>query len=293
MTVSTDVRHDATTLTVLMGREVRDGDSIHCGAFTPIALGSAMWAMARHAPNAILLPISFSGTRVLRPFPISYGLLETMALDIGVQYPMSDVFAHVEGPAGCSYEPVNALQVDGYANLNMSVIGSFVRPKLRGPGVAGLDVLTHMMHDRLVLYVPRHSPKVLVAELDFVTAVGNDPARRAQAGASPAGGIAKVITNLCVFEPGDDARLVLTGIHDGVTVDQVRASTGFEVRVDRRLDVIKPVSADELELLDWVDPLRLCEMEFLSAADRRERLMEVWARELEFASLATAPPVTA
>lgn len=273
-------------LAVLLGREVADGDVIHCGAFTPLVLTSGMWALAHHAPNAVILPISLSATRVHRAFPISYSLLEGMTQSVGLEYAMTDIFTHVEGVEGCGFEPVNPLQVDAWGNVNTSVIGDYERPKLRGPGPAGLDILTVMMHDRLIVYTPRHSRRTLVEDVDFVTAVGNDPQRRNRDQVAT-GGVKKVITNLAVFDPGEDGRLTLSSTHPGVSVDEVREQTGFELPANGAVAQTEPPTEEELAVLEQVDPLGIRHFEFLSATERRARLRELWTREAEyFAALA-------
>lgn len=268
----------ASQMAVLMGREVADGDVIHCGAFTPLVLASGMWAMAHHAPNAVILPVSLAGVRIFKPFPISYSLLEAMTLANGVQYTMTDIFTHVEGPEGCAYEPINPLQIDRWGNVNMSVIGDFRRPDLRGPGAAGVDILPIMVNHRLLIYCPRHSPRIFVENVDFVTGVGNSAERR-NANGVRTGGIRKVITNLAVLEFDDTGRMMLTATHPGVSAEDVQRETGFELAVADHLDQTESPSEEELGVLEQIDPLGIRSFEFMSAAERRARMLDLWASE--------------
>jgi glutaconate CoA-transferase subunit B len=59
-----------------------------------------------------------------------------------------------------------------------------------------------------------------------------------------------VITDLGVLEPGADGELVLTEIHPGVTVEQVRESTGWELRVADELKTTEPPTDEELRALE-------------------------------------------
>lgn len=281
MTTSTTDYGDADLMTIVLGREIKDRDVIHCGAFTPLVLCSGMWAMAHHAPEAVMLPISLTASRIFHPFPLSYSLLEGMTLENSVQYPMVDIFTHVEGVDGCQYEPVNPLQVDRTGNINLSVIGDFTKPQIRGPGAAGVDILTLMLHDKLIIYVPRHSPRVLVEKVDFVTGAGNEPKRRRQAGAST-GGISKVVTNLGVLEPGKDGILELTKVHPGVEVDDVLSATGFTPPVSEHLSITQPPTEDELNDLERIDPLAIRRFDFMTAAQRRAALPDLLTREYEY-----------
>ena len=59
-----------------------------------------------------------------------------------------------------------------------------------------------------------------------------------------------MITDLGVLEPDPDtAELVLTALHQGVTVEQVRAETGWPIEVSADLMITAPPSAQELETL--------------------------------------------
>ena len=262
----------ADLMTVLMGRGVADGDVIHCGAFTPLVLASGMWAMAHHAPNAVIIPVSLTGVRIFKPFPISYSLLEAMSLANGVQYTMTDIFTHVEGPDGCAYEPINPLQIDCWGNINMSVIGGFGKPALRGPGAAGADILPIMMNHRLIVYCPRHSTRTFVENVDFVTGVGNSPERRRTHGVTT-GGIGKVITNLAVLEFDKAGRMTLCATHPGVSVDDVQRQTGFELVVADHVQQTEPPSEEEVAVLKQIDPLGIRSFEFMAASERQARML--------------------
>jgi len=87
--------------------------------------------------------------------------------------------------------------------------------------------------------------------VDFVTSVGygtgrGDRERLGLTGAGPR----KVITDLGVLEPDPDTgELTLTGVYPGVTPDQVRAGTGWDLVVSGSLEVLAPPSAAELSAL--------------------------------------------
>jgi glutaconate CoA-transferase subunit B len=59
-----------------------------------------------------------------------------------------------------------------------------------------------------------------------------------------------VITDLGVLEPDPEtAELVLTALHPGVTVEQVRAETGWPLQVAADLVATAPPGTTELETL--------------------------------------------
>jgi glutaconate CoA-transferase, subunit B len=267
-------------MTIVLGRDVEDYDFVACGAFTPLVLASGMWAVRHHAPNAVLLPISLSGTRVLHPFPISYLHHEGITLGAGLNYTMADMFAWGEGK-GVDFEPIFPLQLDRTGAVNLSVLGPFERPTFRGPGAAGVDALS-VMTRKLLAYCPRHSPRMFVDTVDFVTGIGNDREARIALGVSPEGGIGKVVTNLGVLEFSPEGPLEIVSVHPGVTVEEIQEQTGFPVAPRGDLYETAPPTPEELAVLEEIDPLGVRSFEFLSARERRALLPDLVRRECEY-----------
>jgi glutaconate CoA-transferase subunit B len=59
-----------------------------------------------------------------------------------------------------------------------------------------------------------------------------------------------VITDLCILRPDHETReLTLVSLHPGVTADQVRQATGWDLRVAGSLEETPAPSVEELELL--------------------------------------------
>ena len=98
-------------------------------------------------------------------------------------------------------------------------------------------------------------------------------------------GVVKLVTNLGVFELDHASRqLELIGLHHGVTLEALQRETGFEVIVSDRCVSLAPPTADELDVLrSEVDPLGLCRLEFVPAAQRAGLLAEVIASEQAWA----------
>lgn len=152
---------------------------------------------------------------------------------------------------------LGAAQIDRWGNLNSSVIGTWEHPKARLPGSGG--AVEVMANSREVFVVMRrHDLRSFVDELDFCTSPGPD---RAQAdGMHPAGvGVTKVITELGILArggPGEELRL--TAVQPGVSIDEVRHATGWELQVAENVIVVDSPSEAELRLLrEEVDPQRV------------------------------------
>ncbi len=126
---------------------------------------------------------------------------------------------------------MGATQVDKHGNQNISAIGDFAKPKRQLLGSRGAPGNT--VNNRTSYWVPKHSPRVFVEQVDIVTGVGPARARAAGTGASRHNDIHRVVSDLAVFDlrgPGDTLRML--SVHPGVTLDEVREATGCEVHVD-------------------------------------------------------------
>ncbi len=144
---------------------------------------------------------------------------------------------------------LGAAQIDRFANINTTVIGSYARPRTRLPGAGGAPEIASSARD--VLIILRQSRRTFVEKLDFLTSVGfgegGDHRRRL---GLPGNGPRAVVTDLCVFEPDPVTReLVITSLHEGVTREQVIAATGWPVRFAATLVSIPPATEVELSTL--------------------------------------------
>lgn len=107
---------------------------------------------------------------------------------------------------------LGAAQIDGEGQTNVSVIGDWHAPKVRLPGGGGGAVMLPTAR-RSCTWRTEHSPRVLVEQLDFVTA---------------SGGMHGLVTPIAVFVKRD-GRLVLQSWHPEKTLDEVIARTGFPI----------------------------------------------------------------
>jgi glutaconate CoA-transferase subunit B len=126
---------------------------------------------------------------------------------------------------------IGGVQVDAYGNTNLIGTGTdHRRLAFRGPGSVGTSTLSTLV-GRYHIVLNSHSARTFVERCDFVSAVGWDRGgadARTKLGL-PGGGPRYCVTPLCVFDFDDDTkRMRLRSLHPGVTVDEVRANTGFE-----------------------------------------------------------------
>jgi acyl CoA:acetate/3-ketoacid CoA transferase beta subunit len=265
--------------------EINDYDVIHIGASTPLVLAASLLARATHAPHLTLFPISMTGVVADGVYPITLTMWEAMAMANGLQYRLIELFNHVEGDVGFDIEPIAPAQIDKFGNVNNSVIGNYLRPKVRFPGPAGIDNLPLCPRTPLILYSAHHTTRTFVDRVDFITGAGflNGGDDRLKNGIPGNGGPRLVVTNLAVMDFEEDSkRMRLVSLNPGVTLQDVQKNTGFELVVPKQIPVTPAPSQTQLQILrEVIDPLDICGLDFVPAAGRRARITELLAREME------------
>jgi glutaconate CoA-transferase subunit B len=233
-------------MTVAGARLLTDTDV----CFVGIGLPSAACNLARltHAPNLTL--IYESGTVATKPdiLPLSIGdgqLCETALTTVSVP----EIFRYWLQASRIDVGFLGAAQIDRYANLNTTVIGRYNQPAVRLPGSGGAPEIA--AHCRRVFVVMPQTPRSFVEKVDFVTTFGHGsgPDDRRRLGLLSEGPT-KVITDRCVMEPDADTReLVVSSLHPGVTPQQVRDQTGWDIRIPDHVPETPAPTARELRAL--------------------------------------------
>ena len=156
---------------------------------------------------------------------------------------------------------MGATQIDREGNQNISAIGDFKQPARQLLGSRGAPGNT--VNNRTSYWVPKHSPRVFVEQVDVVSGVGPARAKAAGPAASRYNDIHRIVTNLGVLDvkgPRDTVRLIST--HPGVTVDEVREATGFELAVaDDLVESRSPSYAELVVIREMLDPKNLRDRE--------------------------------
>lgn len=218
--------------------------------FVGIGLPSKAANLARltHAPELVLIyesgPIGAKPS--VLPLSIGDGELCTTA-DTTVSTAEIFTFWLQGGKIDVGF--LGAAQIDRFANINTTVIGDYDRPTVRLPGAGGAPEIAGSAGE--VFIVLRQTLKTFVERLDFVTSVGHGEGGdyRKRIGLT-GGGPAAVITDLGILGPDPSSKeLTLTNIHPGVAIDQVRAMTGWDLRVSSNLEITPPPTPEELTVL--------------------------------------------
>ncbi len=156
--------------------------------------------------------------------------------------------------SGRRHVMMGASQIDSYGNHNFAAIGDMKKPKAQLLGFRGAPGNT--VNNVTSYWVPNHSPRVFVEQVDVVCGVGYDRANAAGPAAERFHSLRRVVTNLCVLDfEGKDHRMRLSSVHPGVTIDDVKAATGFELVLANGVLETRVPTDEELRLLDEViDP---------------------------------------
>jgi len=237
--------------TIVAARRLRHTRTVFIGVGRPST--AAILARMVHNPDLVL--VYESGTIGAKPFhiPLSIGDGElAQTADSVVTVP--EMFNYWIGPGRIDVAFLGAAQIDRHANLNSTVIGDYDHPKTRLPGAGGAPEIAASCGE--VIVIAPHAKRTFVEKLDFCTTVGHGdgPGARERLGFRGKGPTA-VITDLGVLEPDPETKeLVLTQIHPGVSVDEVREQTGWDLKVSDNVQTTEPPTTEELsalrELLD-------------------------------------------
>ena len=248
-------RHSASELLAVMSsRLLDDGQTVFAGVGIPLL--AATLAQRMHAPG---LTILFEGG-TLGPFIVPGELPpstneQRCTRRANMVLSSTDVLLLLQrGYVDIGF--MGGAQIDQYGNLNSSFIGDADDPTIRLPGTGGGNDIASLT--RLIVAMI-HEKRRFVETVDFVTSTGflHGGSSRVEAGLIT-GGPAKVVTDLAIL--GFDEvtkRMKVQALHAGVSAEQVRESTAFELLFDSDIKITEPPTDGELAVLREFDPERL------------------------------------
>jgi glutaconate CoA-transferase subunit B len=245
----------AEVMIVSTSRALRGARSVFVGVGPPNI--AANLARRTHSPELEL--VYESGVFGARPsrLPLSIGdpCLVTGATSV---CSMADLFMFYLQRGLIDVGLLGAAQIDRFGNINTTVVGDYHHPKVRLPGSGGgceIAILTER-----VLVIMRQSKRSFIEKIDFCTSpgflTGGDSRARLNL---PGKGPEVVITDLGVYRfDATTHEMTLVSVHPGVTVEQVRANTEWNLHVADDLAVTEEPTVDELRLIrEELDPQRL------------------------------------
>lgn len=226
-------------------KELKNGDVVFVGIGVPSLAVNLAYRM--HAPGLCMIYESGAVGCVPRRLPISIGdpCLVTGSLAV---VPMYDVFSLYLQNGLIDVGFLGGAQVDRYGNINSTVIGDYLRPKVRLPGSGGACEIAALAK-RVVITIG-NSKRTLPERVDFVTSPGYLGGGRDRERLGLAGGPDLVITDMGVYRFDPETReMVLASIHPGITLPTIRENIGWDVKVTQDLTETPPPSAEEIRII--------------------------------------------
>jgi glutaconate CoA-transferase, subunit B len=140
---------------------------------------------------------------------------------------------------------LGASQIDRFGNINTSVIGDYARPKVRLPGSGGACDIA--INAGKVFVIMPQTTRSFVERVDFVTSPGHLAGVRPDTW--PGRGPEVVVTGLGTYRFDDAGEMYLAAVHPGVTIDEVRAHTGWDMKVGPAVVETPPPTDHEMHLI--------------------------------------------
>ncbi|MBU7018424.1 MAG: 3-oxoacid CoA-transferase [Theionarchaea archaeon] len=242
-------------LICIASRQMEDRTSAFIG--TGIPMLAAALAQKTHAPN--LMPVfEFGGTGAkLEELPLGVGGSRSFYRALAASSICDVMEAAQRGLI--MYGFVGGAQIDPYGNLNSTIIGDHDKPKVRFPGSGGANDIGSLVWRTIAIM--KHDARRFIEKVDFITTPGylTGPGVRERAGLPPGTGPYRVVTDLALMGFDDKTkRMMLLALNPGVTIEQVKENTGFELIMPEKVDENEPPSEEELRILrEEIDPTKL------------------------------------
>ena len=232
---------------------LEDKKTVFVGTGFPII--AAMLAQKTHAPKLVIVFEAGGLGPLLPELPVSVGESRTFYKAVSASS-MHDTMS-LSQAGYIDFGFLGAAQMDMYGNINTTVIGNHDAPTSRLPGSGGANDVASFSR-RLIIIIAKQSKRTFVNKLDFLTTPGflNGPGAREKAGLPADTGPYRVITQFGLFG-FDDAtkRLKLISLHPGVTIDEVKENSQFEIILPDWIETsLEPSDRDLSILRQEIDP---------------------------------------
>ena len=230
-----------------MALEIENFNTVLHGVSSPLPILAMSVARKTHAPDMAYIsgaegvdpdpdriyPSSFD-IRLNRNAVAYFGLHE--AFDLAQRGELNVMF-------------LGAAQIDRHGNTNLSVIGDIDRPKVQLPGGAASAFLMPIT-PKVVIWVTRHSSRVFVEEVDFVTGQGYNT-RPEECKKNEL----IVISNLGVMNFKNSGRVMqIQSYHPGHDVEEIKEKTGFDLLVAPDVCETPVPSPEVIQVIRTIDP---------------------------------------
>jgi glutaconate CoA-transferase subunit B len=239
-------------MVVVASRILENGSTVGVGTGAPQA--ASMLAQKTQAPDLVIMFEAGGIAPIMKKMPISVG-------DSRAYYKAIMASGMCEIMESCQrgmvdYTFLGGAQIDMYGNLNSTVIGGWIKPKVRFPGSGGANDFASFCWK--ILVITPQDAKRFVERVSFITSPGylDGPGAREREGLPENSGPYKVITNMAILGYDETTkRMRIESIHEGYTLKDVQKNCGFPLLEAKEILATQPPTREELEILrKEVDP---------------------------------------
>jgi len=230
-----------------MALQIENFDTVLHGVSSPLPVLAMSVARKTHAPDmAYISGAEGVDPEINRIYPSSFDA--RLNRNAVAYFGLHEAFDLAQrGELNLMY--LGAAQVDRYGNTNLSVIGDIERPKVQLPGGAASAFLMPIT-PKVVIWVTRHTSRVFVEAVDFVTGQGynhrDDPYKKNEI---------VVISNLGIMNfKNPDRVMQIQHYHPGHSVDEIKENTGFDIRVAPDVSETTAPGSDVIKMINEIDP---------------------------------------
>lgn len=244
-------------MAIATGREIRDGELAIFGVGLSMLAG--YFAQAHHAPN--VRAMTEGGVYGATPIGgLPWGIECNRISANAVSFTNAlDALGCMVASGRCDVGLIGAAQVDKFGNVNTTGIwghaigDTYTPPKTRLTGAGGANDIASGAK-RFVIMVG-HEKKRFVEQVDYISSPGYLEGGDARARYGfVGGGPSAIVTTLGILRPQPQTKeFELTGWFAFTGVDEIRASTGWDLKVAANARVLPEPSAAELAALRRVD----------------------------------------
>jgi len=250
----TEGRYNTREFLAFIGASLlEDKKTVFVGTGFPIV--AAMLAQKTHAPKLVIVFEAGGLGPQLPELPVSVGESRTFYHAVSASSMHDTMSLSQSGYIDFGF--LGAAQMDMHGNINTTVIGDHDNPTSRLPGSGGANDVASFSH-KLIIIIAKQSKRTFVNKLDFLTTPGflSGPGAREKAGLPADTGPYRVITQFGLFGFDDKTKkLKLISLHPGVSIDEVKEHSQFQILIPDRIQTSPEPSDKDLAILrQEIDP---------------------------------------
>jgi glutaconate CoA-transferase subunit B len=247
--------HDYTSSELMVVRAARELENNQV-VFVGIGLPNLACNLARRlqAPGLVLIYESGAVGAVPSRLPLSIGdpCLVTDSISV---CSMVEVFNYYLQGGLIDVGFLGGAQVDRFGNINSTVIGDYMQPKVRLPGSGGACEIA--IHAKKIIIILKQNKLTFPEKIDFITSPGFiDEGNQRKKYNMPGRGPDLVITDLGVYRFTENTNEMILGeIHPGISLEELREKLSWDMRISSSLKTTIPPSEEDLKIIrEDLDP---------------------------------------